>query len=423
MRIRILHVKKTLEARSKNKKDPGRKPYSGSKQKAETKEPVPETDTQFAKPTVAWADLPDTVFSSMSVVLSKRTHEFEDQCSLIVDSGATGTVVGLCNYISICENLGFKPILLPREEGDSVAHAFGRRRTALHPRNHGRCVLPLPVGRGEWLHISAMVVDGDVPFMLGKDSLQQHQALESHGKEWLQMTTGERVVRFNTPVSKHDGHARILLNGKTVMYNVAESLILSLRNAIQNDVDGQNLVQRIHEKTHLHPKSMELLLKRCGAWRPAMYLSIRDIVEKCNVCLRCGDPETSKKFSISRLHMEFNQRVYFDIMYWQSTAMLHLVDYATGYSEITSIESRAIPLILQKMQNMWLHRHGSPAQMIGDMEFNKAAVRKWANQNCIRFAPLPARRHNKAGPVERKNRVIKDILEKLSVDAKYKTGR
>ncbi len=39
----------------------------------------------------------------------------------------------------------------------------------------------------------------------------------------------------------------------------------------------------------------------------------------------------------------------------------------------------------------------------------------------IKFAPLAARRHNKAGAVERKHRVIKDILERLE-NAEEKSG-
>lgn len=44
----------------------------------------------------------------------------------------------------------------------------------------------------------------------------------------------------------------------------------------------------------------------------------------------------------------------------------------------------------------------------------------WLKARECKFSPLPARRHNKAGVGERKNRVIKDVLEKLDLDIEWK---
>eukprot|EP00171_Calliarthron_tuberculosum_P023565 IDg23565t1 len=73
----------------------------------------------------------------------------------------------------MCADVGLKPIFRPKKKGDSSSHAFGTHQNCSEPQKIiGRCVLPLPVGNGEWLPITAMVVDGNVPFMLGKDTLQ-----------------------------------------------------------------------------------------------------------------------------------------------------------------------------------------------------------------------------------------------------------
>ena len=60
-------------------------------------------------------------------------------------------------------------------------------------------------------------------------------------------------------------------------------------------------------------------------------------------------------------------------------------------------------------------------RVISDPEFHNDAVRKWLNSRGIELSPVPARRHSKAGVVERKNRVIKDILERLDADPQHST--
>ncbi|KAI0558243.1 hypothetical protein FGB62_224g07 [Gracilaria domingensis] len=57
-----------------------------------------------------------------------------------------------------------------------------------------------------------------------------------------------------------------------------------------------------------------------------------------------------------------------------------------------------------------------PVEMVADREFDKKVIHEHMNKRGIKFLPLPARRHYKAGIVERKNRVLKDILERFELD-------
>ena len=56
--------------------------------------------------------------------------------------------------------------------------------------------------------------------------------------------------------------------------------------------------------------------------------------------------------------------------------------------------------------------------VVMDSEFHKEVVSTWFSKR-IKLSPIPARRHNKAGVVERKNRVVKNILERLDSDPNY----
>ena len=52
------------------------------------------------------------------------------------------------------------------------------------------------------------------------------------------------------------------------------------------------------------------------------------------------------KFSLSKLHREFNDVIQIDVMYWGKSMMLHAVDAATGYSELEVISTRHFDVML-----------------------------------------------------------------------------
>ncbi|KAI0559253.1 Ribonuclease H [Gracilaria domingensis] len=161
---------------------------------------------------------------------------------------------------------------------------------------------------------------------------------------------------------------------------------------------------------------MELLFKRAGKWQTWMKKYVTELIQNCEVCIRSGEPEQSGKFSLSRLDQDFNTRVYFDIMYWKNRMALHAVDAATEYSEISAISSRDSNVVLRCLDTSWCLRHGDPVEMVADREFNKKLIHEHMNKQGIKFLPLPSRTHNKAGTVESKNRVLKDILERFELD-------
>eukprot|EP00171_Calliarthron_tuberculosum_P005430 IDg5430t1 len=142
---------------------------------------------------------------------------------------------------------------------------------------------------------------------------------------------------------------------------------------------------------------------------------IESVVRKFDVCPRTGDPEPRKKLRVTKLEKKFITLVCFDIMYWIGKPILHIVDSATRYSETRLVGSREF-LIIKAIEEIWNLRHGEPVEFVADQEFDKNPLSDWSAECSIKFSPLPARRHNKDGVVERKNRVMKDILERLYAD-------
>ena len=78
---------------------------------------------------------------------------------------------------------------------------------------------------------------------------------------------------------------------------------------------------------------------------------LKDIKNKCSVCIRTGDPNPSSKISLSRLHMGCNDSVAADFLFWTDDCGLHriphLVDEAMRYSELELMSTRDQPKVLQ----------------------------------------------------------------------------
>ncbi len=102
--------------------------------------------------------------------------------------------------------------------------------------------------------------------------------------------------------------------------------------------------------------------------------------------------------------------------------MLHAVDAATPYPERMPITTRKLDVILRGLDNTWFLRHGCQGEVRGDQVFEKPILQAWMQQRGSKFVPLPSSSHSKAGIVERKNRVVKDALEKLDQNPHYAGG-
>lgn len=65
--------------------------------------------------------------------------------------------------------------------------------------------LPLPIGNGKGLSITATLVYVNVPFMLGKDTLQIDDVVESNREQELTLDAGDSRVFLKTLVSEQQG--------------------------------------------------------------------------------------------------------------------------------------------------------------------------------------------------------------------------
>lgn len=93
---------------------------------------------------------------------------------------------------------------------------------------------------------------------------------------------------------------------------------------------------------------------------------------------------------------------------------MNMTDTGTGYSELALTRSRSMDTVISVLEGYWVCRHGAPQAISADDEYNRKPLRAYLRSHNIQFKTRPARRHNKIGIVERKNRTLKAILSKLN---------
>lgn len=129
--------------------------------------------------------------------------------------------------------------LLDKRPRDPSHHALGTNSNHSVPEEViGRAAIPIPIGRGGTAVVHCLVVDGDVPFTIGKDTLVRFPALESHRGDWIQIAPPDgRPVRLATSVSKIDNHARIRMTAESIMLNSLEATGIPQPNSSNSESD------------------------------------------------------------------------------------------------------------------------------------------------------------------------------------------
>lgn len=221
---------------------------------------------------------------------------------------------------------------------DYDGHAFGtnKNRSKVQPIV-GRCKVHIPVESGRFSLADAVDLDREVPFALWKNTIRAWQCAEKQDRYWMEITAqGSRLRLWNT-LSEKDKHYRLLLTGEDMMTNVAEGMLVALRASTKTE---KSIVRRIHYRTHLPPDTVEMLLKRAGKWDSSLGRKIASVQRSCRSCIRSGDPRPSRKFSISKLHLNFNSCVYLDVMYFGGKMAVRVVDGAKRYSQLELMRLR-----------------------------------------------------------------------------------
>lgn len=176
-------------------------------------------------------------------------------------------------------------------------------------------------------------------------------------------------------------------------------------------------IRRLHMRWwHCGAQRMERLLAAAGI-SPAVRQLIQPIVDSCKVC-RLWKRPSARPETTSRLSNNFNENVQMDIMYWQDSMILLLIDEAIRFEAGSLIENRLPSTLTSTITNTWFRIFGPPTILCCDQEGGMAseATAIWAERWQVALKLRPRDAHPPI--IERHHQVLRDLLHKIETQAK-----
>jgi len=335
----------------------------------------------------------------------------------MIDSGAPCSVGGINSAAALCDALGIELSLNPPVE--VFEHGYG-------PQMQGAklvlCSWQLPVediSGGSHCFLFHLV-EGDDPLLIGEDVARNGKIDNIENLFHLQQPNGD-FKTFYTYYDAIECRRRLAsIMPASVPTRVSAAYLTASSKVIQ-EMSPSRLGEKLHRYTHATVEEMVKICKMAGILNEKIRQALQEAFESCEVCCRTGRPKDSKKVSITHLDSAFNASVQVDFFFPyvqdKTITVFHARDRATGYSELEVVPSRDLSAAALAFDRMWMSRHGAPSSVSGDPEFNRSAFKEMLSEHGIQFDARPARRHNKLGSVERKNGVLRPIIQRVSMQS------
>lgn len=352
----------------------------------------------------------------------------------IIDVGCPRSVGGIASAVTLCHALNIAFRLEPLD-CTPFFHGYGRQCSEAQI-TIGIWNLPVTDTCGISASIPFYITRGDGFLLLGNEIL--HSSYLEGPRNILRIPPNVRGISkrelllptFFEQISTDDPDA-----GRTYLL-VVPSKAASFQSFVSSheprhsstgslSFDDKQAEKRfaykLHGYTHFTVSDMKKLCERGGVLSDSMEKYLQESFDKCTVCKQTGRPLHSRKVSFSKVLSSFNDTVQIDFVFVSQLSklpILHIVDVASGFSAAELMPSRDMSKAMKTFERIWVNMHGPPLSLSADVEFlNKFS--KELRYFGIEFNPTPARRHNKLGVVERKNAVLRVLIQRLLLDSSH----
>jgi len=337
-----------------------------------------------------------------------------------MDSGAPSSIGGVISAAALCDAIGIKLALqAPKQH---FVHGWGPKLRDAKPVICS-WELPVPQVNGSLSPFLFHLVQGDDPLVIGEDVT--NNAKVDNIANLLHLRQGDgSYCTFQTYLQKEEARRRLSVvpppqdYSKKISPQLSSFLTSTAR--LLTRYGPRRLAHNLHRYSHAPVAEMKRICNMANILDKPLRNAIEEAHASCEICSRTGQPKSARKVSITHIGSAFNQSVQVDFFFPKirggTRAVLHMRDRATGYSEAEAVPTRDLDDAATCFDRTWISRHGAPVSVSRDPEFNRAPFRDLLDLHGVSFDARPARRHNKVGSVERKNSVIKLILQRLSMD-------
>lgn len=182
---------------------------------------------------------------------------------------------------------------------------------------------------------------------------------------------------------------------------------------------------RLHGWSHFPLEQMRRLAKQAGLLTPPVDQALQKVAVRCESCPLTGSNIGSaglRRVSLTKhLHPEGNRMLEIDhvshvlsmLPVVRERLCLSLACKSTGYGETPPVTSKSLPVAIAAIESTWILRHGAPEAIAGDPGLGGKVMTAFCEQHGIQWEARPPRRHNTIGVVERRNGVMRQVLERL----------
>lgn len=276
---------------------------------------------------------------------------------------------------------------------------------------------------GHPLALTFDLVRGNSPLIIGLDVTQFANIINTKNPRHMefQRPTDTRTLSLFTYVDYDNAqHRTQRLRAEIIPH--ARSTVTTLMANINSLGSRRPLAfsKKLHRFTHAPADEIKGLCRTAGILDDDLSRAI-DIVDKeCEVCAKNGRPASIRKISLTYVNAAFNLEVQVDFTHCtirgDKHTLINMTDRGTGWSVMKIVDRQNIETMKRSIECDWFCMHGAPDTLSADDAYDKPEFHQFLKQHGINYKPRPARRHNKLGAVERKNKTIKAIIHRLDCE-------
>ena len=282
------------------------------------------------------------------------TKDITDVNEMVVDCGAPKTLIGekyLKEYLRV-QNIDYSSL-----ESAPCKQKFRFGPSQVYTSTE-MLNIPIELSSNAGLqlqYISSYVIQADVPFLLGLNTMKEWKALIDMEMEEMIFRTFDVSVKLNRNVG---GHMTVPL-GKIKVWSTAETVLYI--NA-ENESCSYEKIQKVHVNTN--HKSEENLLhayKQANLLTDSVRKSIKKVCNNCLVCQKYKKSQVKPKVALPKV-TDFNQVVTLDLKQFGDKYVLWAVDSFTRFIQGTVLRNKQADTVMDAIQTIWCLRFGYPSR-------------------------------------------------------------
>ena len=272
------------------------------------------------------------------------------------------------------------------------------------------------------------VVPGSSPMLLGLDYDQRANTVSLESPAKWSVALGDNTFEFPLVIHRDsDGNLRRFVEFIPSPSSVTALLSTRRRQgAVKMAVeDPKRFARKLHGWSHYPVAQMRRLVKNAGLLSPEVDSELLEVVANCDLCPMTGSNISSRglrRVSLSKVvdpcankcvEIDHVSHVVAKTPTVREVLCLAMACQGTGFGETPPVPSKSLPAAVSSFELVWVCRHGAPEILTSDPGLAGGVMDAFCTTHSITWQTRPPRRHNTIGVVERRNGVMRMVLERL----------